>query len=207
MADRTAAVLLGLALSLAAAPHASADGNVESIAAFSGPASPSMKSVLEPRGYGITLEGGGVACQVWFRKDAPGLVPSALVGVLTFPQNTTDFRGQAIKAGTYTLRYAQMPGDGNHLGAAPTGDFLLLSPVADDQDAAGQPEFAALMKLSAKAAGSNHPSPLNLAAVGDRKDYPAVARNESGHEVFYVKLKTAKGELPIGLVVKGQTDH
>jgi hypothetical protein len=28
-----------------------------------------------------------------------------------------------------------------------------------------------------------------------------------GHEVFYVKLKTAGGELPIGLVVKGRTEH
>ena len=80
-------------------------------------------------------------------------------------------------------------------------------PLADDQDAAAQPDFNGLMKLSAKAAGLNHPAPLNLAPVGDRKDDLAVAKNDYGHEVFYVKVKTAKGEVPIGLVVKGQTDH
>ena len=76
----------------------------------------------------MALADGSVACEIWFRKDGPGLQPSALVGVLTFPKNTTDFRGQAIKAGSYTLRYAQMPSDGNHLGAAPTTDFSSSCP-------------------------------------------------------------------------------
>ena len=39
-------------------------------------------------------------------------------------------------------------------------------------------------------------------------DVPAVASNTMGHEVFFVKVRTAGGtELPIGLVVKGRTEH
>lgn len=207
MAHRALVGFVGVSLSLALASSAVADGKAEATGPFGGPASASVKGALEAAGYRVSLADGSVACEIWFRKDGPGLQASALVGVLTFPKNTTDFRGQAIKAGSYTLRYAQMPSDGNHLGAAPTTDFLLLVPLADDQDAAAQPDFGGLMTLSGKAAGLNHPAPLNLAAVGDRGDYPAVAKNEYGHEVFYVKVKTAKGELPIGLVVKGQTDH
>jgi len=203
---RRLCALLGLGLSLVALPGY-ADGKVESIGGFSGPASASIKDALEGSGYRVMLADGNVACEVWFLEAAPGLEPSALIGVLTFPKDAKDFRGQAIKAGSYTLRYATMPADGNHLGAAPTSDFLLLSPLAEDTDAAARPDFAALAGMSAKAAGLNHPAPLNLAAVGERKDYPAVAKNEYGHEVFYVKLETATGELPIGLVVKGQTDH
>jgi hypothetical protein len=205
--DRAFAVLLGVALSLAGSAPAGAAGKVEPLPAFAGPAAPSVKQALEPAGYHVVLADGSAACDIWFRKDGPGLAPSALVGVLTFPANTHDFRGQAIKAGSYTLRYGVMPSDGNHLGAAPTTDFLLLVPLAEDKDAGATPDFPALVALSAKAAGQNHPAPLNLAAAPDRKDLPAVAMDEYGHEVFYVKLKTAKGEVPIGLVVKGQTDH
>jgi hypothetical protein len=207
MAERATAVGLGVVLCLAVSQPARAAGKVQPVPAFSGPAAPSVKQALEPAGYHVVLSDGSAACDVWLRKDGPGLAPSALVGVLTFPANTHDFRGQPIKAGSYTLRYGVMPSDGNHLGAAPTSDFLLLVPLADDKDAAATPEFTALVAMSAKAAGQNHPAPLNLAAVPDRKDFPAVAANENGHEVFYVKLKTAKGEVPIGLVVKGQTDH
>ena len=196
--------LLGLAVALAAATPVHAQGKVETVAAFTGKAAPSVASALEPSGYRVRLADGTVACEIWLRKDLPGLVPSALVGVLTFPQKSNDFRGQPVPAGSYTLRYAVMPGDGNHMGVAPTTEFLLLTPLADDTDAAALPDFATLSKMSAKTIGANHPAPLNLAAVGERKDYPAVAKDEYGHEVFCVKLKTAQGERPIGLVVKGQ---
>ena len=206
MKIRATAAFLVCLLATAAATAARADGNVETIGAFTGPASPSVQGVLQPSGYRVTLDGSVVA-EVWLRKDAPGLVPSALVGVVTFPKDTSDFRGQAVKAGSYTMRYAQMPSDGNHLGAAPTTDFLLLSPLADDTDAAAQPDSAALTKMSAKTVGLNHPAGLNLAAGGEPEKYPAVATNEDGHEVLHVKLETAKGGQPIALVVKGQTGH
>ncbi len=199
--------MLGLAVVPAMAAPAHAQGKVETIGAFTGKAAPSVMGALEPGGYRIQLADGTVACEIWLRKDLPGLVPSALVGVVSFPQKTNDFRGQPVKAGFYTLRYAQMPSDGNHLGVAPTTDFLLLAPLADDTDAAALPEFTALTKMSAKTIGANHPAALNLAAVTERKDYPAVAKDEYGHEVFHLRLKTAQGERPIGLVVKGQAEQ
>ena len=70
-------------------------------------------------------------------KDVPGalypkLAASAFVGIVRLPQGMSDYRGQSIPAGTYTLRYELLPQDGNHMGVAPNPDFLLASPVADD---------------------------------------------------------------------------
>jgi hypothetical protein len=191
-----------------ALPARGASGKVEGIGPFTGPAPASVKQALDPAGYRVTLADGTVACEVWLSRQGSGLSPSAFVGVLSFPAPSSDFRGQAIKAGSYTLRYAQMPGDGNHLGAAPTSDFLLLSPLAADTDAGASFTFEKLAKMSALASGSNHPAPLNLADTSGQKAFPAVAGNEYGYEVFFVKLRGAGGaEVPIGLVVKGRTDH
>jgi hypothetical protein len=189
-------------------PAGAAGGKVERIGAFVGQAPASVGPLLDPAGYRVTLADGTLACEVWFRKQVPGLLSSTFVGVLSFPAPSSDFRGQAIQAGTYTLRYAQMPGDGNHLGAAPTSDFLLLLPLAEDLDPGADLAFEKLTKMSARASGSNHPAALNLADVSGQKAFPALAANEYGHEVFFVNLKKAGGtDVPIGLVVKGRTDH
>lgn len=199
---------LALSLALAPGPGAAAAGRVERIGAFAGAAPDGVKQSLQAQGYRIALSDGTVAAELWFRKDLPGLKPGNLVGVITVPKDTNDFRGQALKAGSYTLRYAQMPSDGNHLGAAPTTDFLLLLPPSADAKPADDLTFEEVTKTSAKVSGTNHPAPLNLADASGQKEFPAVATDDYGHEVFFVKLTTSGGgELPIGIVVKGQTEH
>jgi hypothetical protein len=202
-------VLSALALTVLSGPAAfAAAGKVEKIGAFSGTAPDWVKSALEPQGYRVTLSDGTVANEVWFRKDVPGLNPSAMVGLITFPKDGKDFRGQDVKAGSYTLRFAKIPEDGDHLGASPTPTFLLLIPPGEEAEPADDLTFKEVTKMSAKTSGTNHPSPMNLADTSAQKEFPAVATNGMGHEVFYVKLKTAAGaELPIGLVVKGRTEH
>ena len=206
---RTASLVLPLALTLASGPAVfSATGKAERIGAFTGTAPEWVKAALEPQGYRVSLSDGTVAHEVWFRKDLPGLETGALVGVITFPKAAQDFRGQDVKPGTYTLRHARIPEDGDHLGAAPTSTFVLLIPTADDAKPGDGLTFKEVTKLSARTSGTNHPSPMNLADVSAQKEFPAVATNTMGHEVFYVKLKTAAGaEVPIGLVVKGRTEH
>jgi hypothetical protein len=197
-----------LVLATAAWPAAGAPpatDKVERIGAIAGPVSDAVKQVLDPQGYRLTLSDGTV--DVWLRKDLPGLDPYALVGAITLSAPRGDFRGQTIKAGTYTLRYAKMPADGNHMGAAPTGDFLLLLRPADDPDPAANPTWEKLTEASKNAALTNHPAPLNLADVSAQKEFPAVATNGMGHEVFFVKVKAGGAERPIGIVLKGRTEH
>jgi len=207
MRVRPRLVAISLALGLLAAASARAEGGkVERIGAFAGAtASDAVKQALDAQGYHVTLSDGTV--DLWFRKDLPALKPGGFVGVLTFPTARGDFRGQTIKAGTYTLRYAKIPSDGNHLGASPTFDFLLMLRIVDDKNPAADLDWEKLTETSKNAALTNHPAPLNLADVSSQKDFPAVATNGMGHEVFLVKVKTAAGEQPLGIVLKGRTEH
>jgi hypothetical protein len=195
-----------------------ADGNkVETIGAYTDQtASESVRKSLDARGYRVTLSDGGAHCEIWLRAglpagktDTPGAVynnlgESTLVGVITFLKQASDFRGQTIKPGSYTLRYALHPTDGNHMGISPVRDFLVLIPVAIDQNVDGQYKFEELMKMSTKASGTNHPLVLSLVAPEGKPAPAAVKDNDHGHVVFSASLKTASGtEVPLSFVVKG----
>src|ERR1044071_9122350 len=134
------------ALSLSASAQGS---KVEAIGAFTDQsASESVRGVLESKGYRVTASDGSVVCEIWLRSSVPTqpkrdvsgaiyteLGDSTLIGVVSLPKGGNDYRGQGIKAGTYTLRYALHPTDGNHMGISPYRDFLLLVPLGSDPDA------------------------------------------------------------------------
>lgn len=209
---------LGLVLTLLFIPFAALGegGKVEAIGAFTDQsASESVRKALEPKGYRVTLSDGSVACEIWLRSavpagktEAPGAIyttlsESSLIGVVIFPKATSDFRGQAIKPGTYTLRYALHPTDGNHLGISPVRDFLMMIPISVDQNADGHYKFEELAKMSAKASGTNHPAVISLVSP-ESKPAPTLVENEHGHLVLMTKIKTQSGaDVPIAFVVKG----
>jgi hypothetical protein len=197
-------------------------GKLEQIGAFSGEgASESVKGSLEEKGFRISLADGAPYCDIWLRKtvptrakaDVPGAIytelpDSAVIGVVSFPKPTTDFRGQAVKAGSYTLRYSLHPTDGNHMGISPYRDFLLMVPVALDQDVNAQIKFEELSKLSAKTGGTNHAAPLSLVSADAVGSIPGISQNDHGHVVFAAKLKTASGaEMPIAFIIKGVAEQ
>lgn len=174
-----------------------------------------VQDVLQPQGNRVVGDKGTV-CEVWLGKavaqgtggnaDAlyPGLGVGTLVGVLHFPAAGSDFRGQTIKPGYYTLRYALLPQDGNHMGVNPYRDFLLLSPVAADTQVDKALQLADVYKLSRQASGTNHPAVISLVPSAQGASTPSVAQDDQGHTVLQLKLGTAGGDLPIALVVVGQ---
>jgi hypothetical protein len=193
---------------------------LEPIGAFTDTAaSDSLKGALEEKGYRVLMDDGSVVCELWLRKTLPtsakrdvsgaiytDIPDSALIGVITFPKGGGDFRGQGIKAGAYTLRYALHPIDGNHLGISPVRDFLVMIPVAEDKDIAAQYKFEDLMKLSSKASGTAHPAPLSL-VTPEGKGQPTLSENEYGHVTFSTRIKTSSGEMPISFIVKGKVEQ
>lgn len=214
-----AAPMLVAILSVAAFAQA---GKVEAIGAFAAPAAAdTLKKAVEEKGYRVTLPDGSVVCEIWFRKALPThektdisgaiyteITDSAVIAVVSFPKPTSDFRGQDVKAGAYTLRYSLHPVDGNHMGISPYRDFLLLSPVADDQNVDGQYKFEELSKLSAKTTGTKHPAMWSLVAAEGKPATPTVSENDHGHLVLTAKAKTAKGaDLSLAFVIKGQAEH
>lgn len=174
----------------------------------------SVKGVLETAGQRLVLDDGSTLCEIWLRKTVPvqakkdaanvlypELGESTLIGVLSFPHATTDYRGQAIKAGAYTMRYELIPEDGNHLGVAPNRDFVLLIPAASDPGPSATFKFDELVNSSREATGTRHPAPLSLAEPGAAR---GLSKDEEDHWIFSTVLKLESGkDLPIALVVKG----
>jgi hypothetical protein len=174
-----------------------------------------VRKALDAKGYRITLDDGTVACEIWLRKSVPGtakasaadalygrLAESTLVALISFPQATTDYRGQPLKAGAYTLRYELLPNDGNHLGVAPNRDFLLLVPAASDTNPDATFKFEELVTLSRQATGTRHPGPLSLVQAAGGA--PSVSKDDEDHWIFSANLRLASGEdLPFALVIRG----
>ena len=178
----------------------------------------SVRSALEPRGARLILPE-GPWCELWLRKsvsDAKSGAPGALhgeftlsttVGVIHFLAAASDFRGQAIGPGFYTLRYAVTPTDGSHMGVSEYPDFLLVIPAAEDPDLDAALKYDDLMGLSRKATGTRHPGVFALTRPSGTS-FPGATTNDSGYVVLQVKAKLRSGgEAPIALVVKGHAEQ
>ena len=175
-----------------------------------------VRAAISAKGYRFTPDDAGATIEIWCRKEVPAqpkgapssavydrLTPSALVGVLHFTKASTDYRGQSVAAGFYTLRAALMPDDGNHLGVAPSRDFLLLVPAAADPGPDATPKFADLVALSRQASGTKHPAPLSLVPA-EAGTAPALTKDDEGHVIFTAPVHLSSGEdLPVALIVKG----
>ena len=205
-------------LSLCVLTLAQTAGKVEPLGPLTEAAVPeSIRAVLDAKGSLVRLDDNSVAAEIWFRKDLPAqpkketpdviydrLAESVLVGVLHFAQNSTDYRGQAVPAGFYTLRYELIPNDGNHLGVAPSRDFLLLVPATADPGPDKVLKFQELVALSRQASRSKHPAPLSLLPAEGTGTTPAVSKDDQDHYIFSAGIKLAGGEaIPVALVVKG----
>jgi hypothetical protein len=176
-----------------------------------------LADALEPAGARLVNDQGAAVAEVWLRKSIPiqqtqakgdvaypQLSVGTLVGVLRFPNGGSDFRGQSIKAGTYTLRYAQIPQDGNHLGASTYRDFLLLGPAATDTNVDRPLTFDAVVKLSQQASGTGHPAVLSLEPAAEAKTHPPYAsQDDQGH--WMLVLGTPSGP-PLSIVLVGKTE-
>lgn len=135
-----------------------------------------------------------------------------LVGVLRYKSKATDFRGQEIPAGVYTVRYALQPEDGNHVGTSDTRDFLLLLPIESDTAAAPIGEEQ-LFKLSSEVVGTTHPAMLALLRANSTAETIPVIEHNEERELFSLLFKgTAEtggktAEIPVQFVVVGQAEE
>ncbi len=172
---------------------------------------PAFVQALQSDGAKVLNASGAVICEVWYRKDAPkggptgepnvtlsGIPHGAFLGVIQFPEASTDRRGLTIKAGLYTFRYSQYPVNGEHQGIAPQRDFAILVPAADDKDVNAAPNFAQLMAMSRKASGSPHPSTLSI-WKSDAEKYPSLEQLDKDW-VLNVKM----GDVPVAMILIGK---
>jgi hypothetical protein len=204
-------LLLVLAATVLAAPRVEMTGPCTDAALAD-----AVKKALAPQGYRVTLDDGSTV-DLWppaqiqtsakTRQDATyPFAPSLFFGVIHFAKNARDSRGNAISAGTYSIRYELQPNDGNHLGTSPTPDFLLLVPAAADTNPAQSYSFDQVIRLSGQVTGKKHPAVFNLVPA-DAKQFPSVFTDSEDHTILFFRVKTESGELPLALVVKGTTEE
>lgn len=180
-----------------------------------------LQAVLQAEGYKIVNDQGVAWCEVWVRKEIanlgkpaspdakyPALHLGQLLGVMKFGAAGSDYRGQAIKPGIYTLRYCLILQDGNHLGAAPIPDFALLVPVSEDaKDPDAVMSTDEVVGLSRKASGTNHPAVINLASPPAAASSTTLEKDEMEHWVLKVKAQSKPAaDLPIGIIVVGRAE-
>lgn len=179
-----------------------------------------IAATLAPTGTRVLRDSSREVCDIWLCKSwevpkfEPGrdllypFQPGQLIGVVRYARRGADFRDQDVGKGVYTLRYAQQPVDGAHVGTSITRDFLLLLPAESDRDPA-PPDYRQLTESSAEVAGSSHPALLSLQKVeGDGG--PLTIREDEEKEWWIVRLqgKAQSGQmtrdLKLDLVVIGQ---
>jgi hypothetical protein len=215
-----------LALVLAAGVVSAAEAHkLEKAAKLPNGLAEPVAAILNPTGY-LVMGPDGPVCSVWLAKNLevkPGFTPSLavkypflpgqLIGALEVPEksNVTDFRGQEIPAGVYTLRYGQQPEDGNHIGTSELADFLLALPAKLDADPKLIAGFDQLAERSAKTAGSTHPAIFSLLPAEKAPKAPSLMHDES--KEFWIlevaassKQKDGEKPVPLRLVVIGKSD-
>jgi hypothetical protein len=187
-----------------------------------------VAAAINSAGYRVTGKD-GVICDVWLAKEIP-LKPNfkssirvkypfqtgQLIGVIRFPEGSkpTDFRGQALKPGTYTLRYGLQPDDGNHLGTTEFGtrDFLVGCLPKADVDPKRVEDIKDLFKLSAQSAGSTHPAIFLLLPPPEKPyDTAGVRHDEEKHLVILQTNANGKDgdkavAVPVTVVAVGKTE-
>lgn len=176
--------------------------------------SPGIIEVLQKDGMQVK-SGDKVFADIWFRSSLPAgaktsednvtltnVAHGALLGIIRFPANGADRRGNKINAGVYTLRYSMFPPNGDHQGVAPQRDFLLISRAADDIDPNSVPGFKALTEASMKATGLPHPGVFSV--WKSEQDAKPGLTLEGEHDWV---LRTKIGDTPFAMIVYGKADH
>lgn len=186
-----------------------------------GDVSQTIQSTLQHEGLQVMDGSGKTLLEIWLRKDLSAaknpdtaanvlygkIAEGSLVGVVHFRDATKDYRGQAIKAGFYTLRYELIPEDGNHMGVSQYRDFLLLVPASKDTDGTKTVTFTDAVKLSRDSTNTGHPGVMMMDGVSDSdKTFPAVFQDYSQNWALQMQAPLGSGgqKLPFALVVVGQ---
>ncbi|HWB97324.1 MAG TPA: hypothetical protein VG672_11490 [Bryobacteraceae bacterium] len=172
-----------------------------------------VAAALEAHGFQISAPGGKVYCQIWPAKSfatgknteegvtLPTIAHGALLGVVEFPANGADRRGNTIKPGIYSMRYSLYPADGNHMGVAPQRDFVVLIPVAQDSAPDAVPSYDELIALSRKTTGLPHPAVLSL-YPSSLETLPGFQKEGDHDWVLHVKING----VAIAIIVVGKAE-
>ena len=149
---------------------------------------------------------GSTTLEIWWGTPKAAswdtLAEGTVIGAMRVTGSYRDIRGKVVKAGVYTLRYALQPQNGDHLGAAPNREFLLLSPAAVDTDAKPL-GFDGTVALAKQTTGTSHPASLSIDPPSST-DAPLTTYS-TDPDLTGVVFKA--GSLTFGLILSGRIEH
>ena len=162
---------------------------------------PSIRQTLQSKAVQL-LDGDKPAYEFWFRSELPlqskpaspaegldAVKQATLLGAAVVSEPKRDYRDDGLPKGTYTMRFALQPQDGNHLGTAEFLYFAVLTPAKFDTKLDGIADYKALVKASSKETSSDHPVVLSLRpASSDEGEFPKLSEPASEHKSVRVKL-------------------
>ena len=164
-----------------------------------------------------TVSAGGATLDFWFVSALPvdGAGPpdwsrvaeGALVGAVRVTGSFKEIRGKAVKPGVYTLRFGLQPQNGDHLGASPNREYLLLSPVAADTNP-GPLGFDGTVAISKQTVGTSHPAALSLDPPVATTAVLSPVTNDFEHQGLVFEVPTSAGApLRFGVILIGVIEH
>lgn len=177
-------------------------------------ASPAAADLVSKAGAKVTDASGKVICELWLRSPIPTgpksdtqavtlpeVAHGTFMGIIRFAAKYSDRRGQTVQPGVYTMRYSYFPQNGDHQGAAPQRDFLLLTPIASDKDLTINPSFDQLMEMSRKASGTPHPSIFSF--WKEEESFEPGLKMLGEHDwVLYTNM----GGIKLGIILVGKAE-
>jgi hypothetical protein len=176
---------------------------------------------------GVSIEQGDeVAAQLWFGKTLSakkGFTPSfsikypfsegQFIGLLKVVKQKeyTDFRGQELAPGLYTLRYGLQPEDGNHVGTSIVRDFLLALPVSQDKSPKPLSDLDKLFAQSSEAARTTHPAIFAMQGLQQSPEKPVLEHNSTRdlwllNTSIEISTEESKTSFPFQMVVVGHAE-
>ena len=166
----------------------------------------------------VTVTAGAAKLEFWFVKSLPMRAGTAtpawsevgdgtLVGALRLSSAWNEIRGYTLRPGVYTLRFAQQPQNGDHMGISPAREFLLPAPAADDT-AADPAGYDGAVELARKASRRAHPASISIDPPSSTSAPLSSTTTDLGHQSAVVRVPTSAGSpLTFGIVVQGTIDH
>jgi hypothetical protein len=200
-------------LALALSPALFAEYKLESAGAPPTEVAPAIAALLQPTGHRLLGPDGKAYCEIWFRKEPPKAAetsevdvmwktvpPGSVVGAIKYHAQGHDRRGHNIKPGVYTLRFSMFPINGDHQGVAPNRDFLVMAPADSDTSVDPVNNFDALVNMSRKVSGAQHPAVLSMWLV--ETDFKPGVHQLGEDWAIHVKV----GDAQVGLILIGKVE-
>lgn len=163
------------------------------------------------------VHAGAAEIELWFvselsvasggEVDWSRVPEGALVGALRVTGPFKEIRGKTVKPGVYTLRLGLQPQNGDHLGASPNREYLLLSPAAVDTNPAPL-GFDGAVAISKQTIGTSHPAALSLDPPVTDANVLTPVTNDFDHQGLVFEVRTSAGSsLRFGMILIGVIEH